>query len=297
MMSGNIFDVKHFAVHDGPGIRTTVFFKGCPLKCIWCHNPESISGKKQLGFLSHKCVRCGKCVTVCPQGAHYIDENGQHKFDRNKCVACGTCVSACYAKALTLYGKQVDVESLVAELLEDKDFYDSSNGGVTLSGGECLMQAEFCTELLHRLKEQGIHTAVDTCGFVPRETLDKVIPFTDVFLYDMKAVDEEVHLTCTARPNGVILENLRYLDEKGCKIEIRIPFVPGWNHGQIEKMAEVLSGLTNVVGVRVLPYHNYAGTKYRSLDMKDTLPEQIPTDEELKQAKDILREYGMTVLD
>ncbi len=297
MDKGNIFDIKHFAVHDGPGIRTTVFFKGCPLKCIWCHNPESISREKQLGFLGHKCVNCGRCSVVCPAGAHTIDAEGRHRFDRAKCTACGTCVGACMTKALTLYGKSASVEELVEELLEDRDFYETTGGGVTLSGGECMTQADFCAQLLKALKERGIHTAVDTCGFVSRETLDKVIPYTDLFLYDMKAVDEEVHLSCTSRPNGIILDNLQYLNDRGCQIEIRIPFVPGWNDGQVEKMGKILGSLQNVVGVRVLPYHNYAGTKYRSLDMQDTLPEQIPTDEELKQAKDILREYGMTILD
>ena len=140
-MNSYIFYIKHFAVHDGPGIRTTVFFKGCPLKCVWCHNPESISGKRQFGYIEHICTNCQRCVAVCPSGAQYSD-NGIHRFDRSKCTLCGACVSACYQKVLSIYGKQVDIDLLVAEILEDEDFYESSCGGATLSGGECLLQAK-----------------------------------------------------------------------------------------------------------------------------------------------------------
>ena len=165
-MKADIFDIKHFAVHDGPGIRTTLFFKGCPLKCRWCHNPESISTKKQLGYLVHKCVDCGKCAVACQWGAHTLSIDGTHEFNREKCIACGECVKACATNALSLYGKEAEIRVVLDELLEDKDFYESSDGGVTLSGGECLVQADFCAELLKMLKENGIHTAVDTCGFV-----------------------------------------------------------------------------------------------------------------------------------
>jgi len=294
-MKANIFDIKHFAVHDGPGIRTTVFFKGCPLKCQWCHNPESISKKKQLGYLKHKCIGCGKCVVACPQGAHTFTNDGIHKFDREKCIACGECVKVCPASALSLYGKEEDLQAVLDELLEDKDFYESSDGGVTLSGGECLMQPDFCAELLKRLKENGIHTAVDTCGFVSREAINKVLPHTDLFLYDMKAFDEEVHIKCTSQSNKIILENLKYIDDCGAKVEIRIPFVLDYNSNQIEKIADYLSKLKNIIKVKVLPYHNYAGTKYKSLDMSDTLPEKLPEDSEIKAAEKILEAYGLTI--
>ena len=196
-MEGYIFDVKHFAVHDGPGIRTTVFFKGCPLKCVWCHNPESISKNKQLGYVEHKCVNCGSCVSVCTVGAHCFDADNTHRFDREKCTLCGKCADVCSVDALSVYGRYEDIDYIVNDILEDKDFYDSSNGGVTLSGGECLMQADFCAALLKKLKDNGINTAVDTCGFVSKDTLDKVIPYTDIFLYDFKAYDEDVHIKCT----------------------------------------------------------------------------------------------------
>jgi pyruvate formate lyase activating enzyme len=169
-------------------------------------------------------------------------------------------------------------------LLEDKDFYDNSNGGVTLSGGECLLYADFCENLLKKLKENKINTAVDTCGFVPKSTLDKVIPYTDVFLYDIKAFDSNVHKKYTGQSNEIILENLRYLDAKGCKIEIRIPFIPGINDGEIDKIGEFLKTLNNIIKVKVLPYHNYAGSKYQSLSMVNTLPLRVPTETEIKNA-------------
>ena len=290
-MSGKIVEIKRFAVHDGDGIRTTVFFKGCPLKCVWCHNPESISFDKQLAYYSNKCISCGECVPVCPAGAHKMID-GIHVMEYELCVNCGKCENVCLGDALKSYGKEMTVDELLPVLLEDKEFYENSGGGVTLSGGECLMQADFCRELLKKLKENGIHTAVDTCGFVNREALDKVIPYTDAFLYDIKAIDKNVHISCTGCPNEQILENLRYLEQNDSKIEVRIPYVPGYNSGEIRKIAEFLSDFKNIVKVKILPYHNYAGSKYKSLDMKNTLPEVLPTDDEIKAAESTIEEYG-----
>lgn len=295
-MKGTIFEIKHFAVHDGPGIRTTVFLKGCPLKCLWCHNPEGISAKKQLEFIRHKCTNCGRCAAVCPTKANALNAERQHIFDRKKCINCGKCVSACFSGALSLYGKEVTADEVMRDLLSDKDFYESGNGGITLSGGECLMQAPFCAELLQKCKQNGLHTAVDTCGMVPRAALDLVIPYADLFLYDIKAIDEEVHTACTGQSNKQILENLSYLNEKKKAVEIRIPFVPHYNDGQIEKIGAFLQNLSNITGVRVLPYHNYAGTKYNSLDMENTLPDTLPTEAESKKARDTLQAFGLTVL-
>jgi len=295
-MKGYIFDIKHFAVHDGPGIRTTVFFKGCPLQCVWCHNPESIQAKPQLGYIAHKCVNCGRCAAVCPTGAQYMDDTGIHRYDRSKCTFCGKCTDVCYGKVLTLYGRYAEADGIFAELMEDADFYESSGGGVTLSGGECLLQADFCAQLLQKLHMHGIHTAVDTCGAVSPEKLQTVMPYTDLFLYDIKAIDDDIHKKCTGSSNRLILDNLRYLDTAGKSVEIRIPCVPGWNMDQLEKIGSFLCTLHHITGVRLLPYHNYAGTKYNSLGMKNTLPENLPTDDEMALAQKILETHGLKIL-
>ena len=271
-MTATIFEIKRFAVHDGDGIRTTVFFKGCPLRCVWCHNPEGLLQKPQTAYYAHKCIGCGEC-----------------KRD-------GFTEEDCLGEARVLYGREVTVDELLPLLLEDKEFFENSGGGVTLSGGECLMQADFCAELLKRLKENGIHTAVDTCGFASKEILNKVIPYTDVFLYDIKAYDEDVHIKCTGRSNKQILENLKYLDSLGKDVEIRIPFVPEYNADQVEKIAHFLSGIKHVTKIRVLPYHSYAESKYAALNMESTLPRRIPSDEELENAKKAIRDITNLVV-
>lgn len=287
-MKASVMDIKRFAVHDGDGIRTTVFFKGCPLRCVWCHNPEGLEMRPQLEYVRDKCVSCGECVKKCGNNAHIIID-GRHEFVRENCKACGGCESVCPNNALKLYGKKMTVDELVPILLEDRAFYDASGGGVTLSGGECLMQADFCAELLKRLKAEGVHTAVDTCGFVPRENIDKVIPYTDVFLYDIKAYDENVHIKCTGRSNKQILDNITYIDKIGKSIEVRIPYVPNYNSGEITAIAEFLSELKNVKAVKVLPYHNLAGSKYKSLGMECDLPKIVPTKAEIVAAEEIIR--------
>lgn len=290
-MKARIFEIKRLAVHDGGGIRTTVFFKGCPLKCVWCHNPEGICEKAQLAYFRDKCISCAECVSVCPAGAHKMSEKG-HIFERSLCKGCGECTRFCAGNALTFYGREMTSDELLNVLLEDKDFYENSCGGVTLSGGECLMQADFCKELLSKLKEHGIHTAVDTCGFVSKKALDKVMPFTDIFLYDLKAYDEGVHIRCTGQSNRIILENLEYIDGCGKSVEIRVPYVPGFNDTQMRKLSDFLKRLKNVTKVKVLPYHSYAGSKYVSLGMENTLPERLPTDDEISFAEKLLSNPG-----
>ena len=291
-MNVNIVEIKRFAVHDGDGIRTTVFFKGCPLKCLWCHNPETLSPKRQLAFYGHKCVMCGKCAEVC--SLHSLS-GGTHTIDKEKCVLCGRCAEVCPQSAIEIFGTEMTVDEVCAALIKDKSFYDESGGGITLSGGECLLQSEACREILKEMKRCGINTAVDTCGFVPHEAIDRVMPYTDTFLYDIKAIDVDVHKQCTGQPNGLILENLMYIDKSGAKTEIRIPYVPGYNDNQIDKIGSFLAQLKNITGVRVLPYHNYAASKYAALGIEDTLPKTLPSEAEISKAKDILKNYGITV--
>ena len=295
-MKARIIEIKRFAVHDGDGIRTTLFLKGCSLKCVWCHNPEGIGFEPQLAYMPDKCIGCGACVAVCPAGAQSI-KDGAHEFDRAKCVGCGKCESECLGNALKLYGKEMSVDEVLPLLVEDRAFYENSGGGVTLSGGECLCHYEFCAELLKKLKEQGIHTAVDTCGMVSRAAIDAVAPYTDVFLYDVKAVSPEVHASCTGHSNERIIENLRYIDSLGKSIEVRYPYVPDYNSGEVEKIGELLATLKNLTGVRVLAYHKYAGSKYESLGMESVLPENMPSDLEMQKAKEILRGFGLRVVE
>lgn len=291
-MTGKIVNVKRFAVHDGDGIRTTVFFKGCPLHCLWCHNPESIAFEEELAYYAHKCTDCGVCSGICP--ANKYDE--KHTFDREACLLCGKCEKICPNGAFEKYGKEVSVEELLEKILEDKIFYDTSNGGVTLSGGECLMQSEFCAELLKRCKENGLHTAVDTCGYVKRAALDLVIPYTDIFLYDIKAYDEEVHRKCTGKSNEIILQNLLYLTEKACNIEIRIPYAPDYNHGEMEKVAEFLSGLRGISKIKILPVHNFTDAKRQALGLSSTEHFTVPTIEQLRKVQAVFAEKHLLVI-
>ena len=285
MIKAKIFDIKHFAVHDGDGIRTTVFFKGCPLRCVWCHNPEGLHAATELALIKEKCTLCSACAGVCPESVHTV--KGEHVLNFDACRACGACVNACASGALSIYGKEVSVNDILPELLEDRDFY-GDRGGVTLSGGECLVCHDFCAELLMALKAEGINTAVDTSGAVSREAIERVLPYTDTFLYDIKAINEDVHKRCTGRTNKDILENLLYLDSCKARIEIRIPFVPGYNDGEIEAIGEFISGLKNVKMVRLLPYHRYYESKYLSLGYHSPVPIELPDESAIEKAKLLL---------
>lgn len=268
-----IVDIKPFEIHDGDGIRTTVFFKGCPLQCQWCHNPETLTDEPQMSFDAEKCIACGFCSYVCK--CHTI-ENGIHKFDRERCMACGRCVSVCPKNALRLYGKEYSADELVSILLEDREIFKASGGGVTLSGGEPLCQADFAAEVLKKLKAEGINTAIDTSCYVEKKDIDKVIDFTDTFLCDIKAYDEQLHIECTGNSNTKILENIKYIDSKNKNIEIRIPYIPGINDRQIKKIGEYIKELKNVSKVVVLPYHDLAKKKYECLGYTYSCNDVVP---------------------
>ena len=293
-ITGIVLEPKRFAVHDGPGIRTTFFLKGCPLHCLWCHNPESLSPQPELAYYAHKCLHCGECSAVCPSGSHSM-QGDEHHFKRSTCTVCGLCEAACLGRALRLYGKRITPEEAVALALEDRIFYEQSGGGVTLSGGEPLFQAEFCLELLKQFKAVGLHTALDTCCFVPRPALEAVLPVTDRFLVDFKHADSSEHRKLTGQGNERILDNLRFLSERGAEIEIRIPFVPGCNDSDenMERTGELLGEL-KIESVKLLPYHALARSKYAAVERKDTMPEtEAPSPEQIAHAAAILRNHHL----
>ena len=286
---GLLLDTKRFAVHDGPGIRTAFFTKGCPLKCIWCHNPESISGNPQTGFYDNLCSACGSCAASCPAQARNITDQ-KLLFDRSLCQACGRCEDDCPTGASKLYGKRISVEEALAVALEDRDFYEQSGGGITISGGEPLIQKEFSLTLLKKAKEHGLHTALDSCAFVPRTSVEEALAVADMFLIDFKHADPEMHKRLTGQSNEIIKSNLKFLSDSGARIEIRIPFVPGCNDSDenMEQTGEFL-GKLNIECVKLLPYHALARNKYLALQMTDTMPEaDSPTDEQLQRGADSL---------
>ena len=298
-LTGKIFEIKRFSIHDGPGIRTTVFLKGCPLSCKWCHNPEGISTKPEIAFIEKKCAICGACVDACPNGAQQINAEGKRLFDRQRCVVCGKCVDACYPQALLLYGTDVTFNHLMNEISADMDFYSNSGGGVTLSGGEPLLQADFCAELLKRCKMAGIHTAVDTSGYVQWDAFQKVLDHTDLFLYDLKHMDSEMHVKNTGVPNQRILDNLKQLGLNNKPVEIRIPIIPDVNNNRenISRTAEFLCGISSLTVIKLLRYHSMARSKFAAVGRKDTMPQaESPTEEEMARISGWFAEYGLTTV-
>ena len=296
-MKGLISGIKRMEIHDGAGLRTTVFFKGCSLKCVWCHNPESIGFQPALAFFKDKCVGCGTCVSLCRNGGIAMDlRAGKPVIDREKCRTCFTCADHCPTGALKGFGQEYTVEEFAETVLKDRPFFEKTGGGVTLSGGECLMQPDFAVSFAEYLFRQGISVDIDTCGNVPRETIERILPFTDTFLYDVKAIDPEVHRQCTGQRNERILENLKFLDESGARIEIRYPFVVGRNDGECEKIAAFVEALKTKPAVKVLRYHNLAASRYKALGMEDTLPEPLTNETDVEKAREIFRAHGIRVL-
>lgn len=261
-----IFNIQRFSLHDGPGIRTTVFFSGCPLHCPWCSNPESQCGRTELLHFVNKCVHCGRCAAVCPNGAISFSQETGPTFHRNKCRRCGTCVTACLSEALELSGKSISVNDILATICRDRDYYEKTGGGITLSGGEPFLQSEGLKTLAKAVKKDGLHLAVETTGNVPDTDFQKGLPFIDLFLFDLKHWDSEILRKTTGGDLALILKNLKQAVKSGSEVLGRIPVIPGFNHtpDAMEKIF-VLAVEYGVKAVDLLPYHVLGKNKYAQL--------------------------------
>lgn len=297
MTSGMIFDIKRCAINDGPGIRTAVFFKGCPLDCWWCHNPEGKSSQAQLMFRANRCKSSKACLQICPQDA--IIWNNGSITDWEKCDDCGKCAEVCYAGARELVGRNVTVHSLMAEIERDIPFYDQSGGGVTFTGGEPLYQREFLEEALVACKEQQIHTAVDTCGYTSWDNFIPILPLVDLFLYDIKLMDENKHTKYTSVSNKMILNNLQKLSEAGAHIIVRIPLIPEINDDSenLVQCTSFLAKLPYLDGVAVMPYHDIGMAKYQALGMIYRLENTLSqTSEQIVLVEELLSSNHLPVI-
>lgn len=297
-----IFNIQKYNMYDGPGIRTMVFFKGCPLRCKWCSNPEGLERKYQVMFKRNSCTDCGACVSVCPVGIHSINRDGKHVINRAiDCIGCRKCEEVCTESALSIVGQVKTVSELLETIEEDTAFYEMSGGGVTLSGGEVTMQPEFATNLLMTCKNEGINTAIETCGYTKLEDVLQIAQFTDLFLFDLKHMDSEKHYQFTGVRNERILDNLKELLERRYNVQIRMPLLKGVNDGQedIEKIVKFLmpyKDYKNFKGIDLLPYHKLGVNKYNQLDMEYPLKGEVSlTVEDLERVEGWIKQYDFPV--
>lgn len=297
-INGNAFNIQKYSIHDGYGIRTTVFLKGCPLRCAWCHNPESLSKYKQVIIYDNRCKQCGKCISSCPQGALKI-ENDHLLLDRDKCILCGQCEKVCLYDAIELIGKQMNVEEVMMEIDKDKVFYETSGGGVTFSGGEPFMQIEFLEELTKQCKSQGYHVAIDTSGMTDYKNIKRVLKYTDLFLYDLKMIDEQKHKKYIGSSNEIIIENLKKLDKEGVEIFIRLPLIKGINDSDddINKVLDLIRNMDNISQVNLLEYHSMGKEKYSRLNMEYLLNgDEKPSANRINQIEKIFQREGFKTI-
>lgn len=293
-MNALLLDIHRFSLNDGPGIRTTVFLKGCPLSCNWCHNPESIKGAPEIALFEERCIDCGACVSICPTQSQRLI-NGKHSFDRSNCSACGLCIDACSYNALNLSGKNWDLDSVLNEVMKDQAYYAKSSGGVTLSGGEPMNQFSFALELFKQLEKAGVNTCLDTCGYAPTERYLEILPYTRLILFDYKVGNNELHKKLTGVSNNLILENLDILYHKGADIELRCPLIPGVNDfpEQLRNIVELEVMYPNLTGITLMPYHDIARSKYQRYGYDFKLKNVPPANEEHKRHWiDVITSFG-----
>ena len=293
--TGLIFDIQRCSIHDGPGIRSLVFMKGCPLNCLWCSNPESQSPSQEVMVTSTKCIGCGKCIEVCPTGAAKKKNPLEAKW---LCVVCGSCVEACPSTARQMIGQYMSLNEVMKEVEKDILFYQRSKGGVTVSGGEPLMQADFVRILLKSCQEKGIHAAIETCGFAKWKDFKKVLEYVDLVLYDIKHMDTQKHKELTGVGNELILQNAKKVAELGKKMIIRVPVIPDINDSleNMKSIAKFVRTLSGVTKIHLLSYHRLGESKYNRLGKKYALKEIKPLDKEsLSEQKKIIESYNLRV--
>lgn len=269
MTEGIITNIQRFSIHDGPGIRTTVFLKGCNLRCFWCHNPEAIRPQPEIQFFPERCIGCEVCAETCTRHGHTFDAAGLHSYDRGLCIGCGECAALCYAQALVAVGQHVSVADVMTEVRADAAFYASSGGGVTVSGGEPLLQADFTYDLLAACRDDGISTAIETAANVAWERIAALLPMVDLVMMDIKHLDSDAHRRATGVPNVRILANAQRLGQQPQPLIVRTPIVPGVNDTpeEVAAIAAFVARLPNLLYYELLPYHPMAKSKYRSLDL------------------------------